>query len=151
MWLRTRKAAGHKPVNSGTIRKRALSKERNIYLAEVSLLAGLVAISVAAAALARPGPSAPPAVGMVDATRRPITETSEFLGRIEAISRVNVAARVTAFLKERLFNEGAFLISRETSGRASTVFADRSATLPKSPVSRHQLTSSCFFRYQSAD
>jgi membrane fusion protein (multidrug efflux system) len=42
----------------------------------------------------------------VEATRRPITETSE-LGRIEAVNRVNVVARVTAFLEQRLFNEGA--------------------------------------------
>jgi membrane fusion protein, multidrug efflux system len=41
----------------------------------------------------------------VEATRRPITETSEFLG--ETINRVNVVARVTAFVERRLFEEGA--------------------------------------------
>jgi membrane fusion protein (multidrug efflux system) len=46
-------------------------------------------------------------VGVVEAIKRPITETSEFLGRIEAVNRVNVVARVTAFLEKRLFNEGA--------------------------------------------
>jgi membrane fusion protein (multidrug efflux system) len=46
-------------------------------------------------------------VGVVEATKRPITETSEFLGRIEAVNRVNVVARVTAFLEKRLFKEGA--------------------------------------------
>lgn len=75
-----------------------------------------VAIRVLAASLvtvltggaARTQPAAPaPSVGIVEATRRPITESSEFLGRIEAINRVNVAARVTAFLEQRLFNEGA--------------------------------------------
>jgi membrane fusion protein (multidrug efflux system) len=45
-------------------------------------------------------------VGVVDATKRPITETSEFLGRIEATNRVNIVARVTAFLENRLFTEG---------------------------------------------
>jgi membrane fusion protein (multidrug efflux system) len=49
----------------------------------------------------------PPAVGIVEAITRPITETSEFLGRVEAVNRVNVVARVTAFLDKRLFNEGA--------------------------------------------
>jgi membrane fusion protein (multidrug efflux system) len=71
------------------------------------LTAGAIAIGAAAAALAQPAPSAPPAVGIVEATKRPITETSEFLGRIEAVNRVNVVARVTAFLEKRLFNEGA--------------------------------------------
>ncbi|MET4275885.1 MULTISPECIES: efflux RND transporter periplasmic adaptor subunit [unclassified Bradyrhizobium] len=51
--------------------------------------------------------AAPPAVGIVEAARRPITESSEFLGRIEAINRVNLVARVTAFLERRLFEEGA--------------------------------------------
>jgi len=45
-------------------------------------------------------------VGVVEAIKRPITETSEFLGRIEAVNRVNVVARVTAFLEKRLFEEG---------------------------------------------
>jgi membrane fusion protein (multidrug efflux system) len=59
------------------------------------------------AARTQSNPSGPPAVGIVEATRRPITETSEFLGRIEAVNRVNVVARVTAFLERRLFEEGA--------------------------------------------
>jgi membrane fusion protein (multidrug efflux system) len=46
-------------------------------------------------------------VGVVEATKRPITEISEFLGRIEAVNRVNVVARVTAFLEKRSFTEGA--------------------------------------------
>jgi membrane fusion protein, multidrug efflux system len=81
-----------------------------MHLAKVAiglLTAGAIAIGAAAAARAQPAPSAPPAVGIVEATKRPITETSEFLGRIEAVSRVNVVARVTAFLEKRLFNEGA--------------------------------------------
>jgi len=81
-----------------------------MYLAEVSirlLAASLVAIFAAGAAWTQPGPGGPPAVGVVEAIRRPITESSEFLGRIEAINRVNVVARVTAFLEQRLFTEGA--------------------------------------------
>jgi membrane fusion protein (multidrug efflux system) len=61
----------------------------------------------ASAALAQPSAGSPPAVGVVEAIKRPITETSEFLGRIEAVNRVNVVARVSAFLEMRLFNEGA--------------------------------------------
>jgi membrane fusion protein (multidrug efflux system) len=60
-----------------------------------------------ATADAQPGPGGPPAVGVVEAVKRPITESNEYLGRIEAINRVNVVARVTAFLEKRNFVEGA--------------------------------------------
>src|SRR6202521_4554937 len=70
------------------------------------LTAGAIVIGATAAARAQPAPSGPPAVGIVEATKRPITETSEFLGRIQGVNRVNVVARVTAFLEKRLFNEG---------------------------------------------
>ena len=74
----------------------------------ISLLtAGAIAVGTPSAARAQPAPSGPPAVGVVEAIKRPITETSEFLGRIEAVNRVNVVARVTAFLEKRLFDEGA--------------------------------------------
>ena len=74
----------------------------------VSLLtAGAIAVGIPSATRAQPAPSGPPAVGVVEAIKRPIIETSEFLGRIEAVNRVNVVARVTAFLEKRLFDEGA--------------------------------------------
>jgi membrane fusion protein, multidrug efflux system len=74
----------------------------------ISLLtAGVIAVGTPSATRAEPATSGPPAVGVVEAIKRPITETSEFLGRIEAVNRVNVVARVTAFLEKRLFNEGA--------------------------------------------
>jgi membrane fusion protein (multidrug efflux system) len=71
------------------------------------LAAGAIAFGAVAATRAQPAASGPPAVGVVEATKRPITEINEFLGRIEAINRVNVVARVTAFLEKRLFAEGA--------------------------------------------
>ncbi len=51
-------------------------------------------------------PAGPPAVGVVRATRQAVTETSEFIGRIQAVDRVSLTARVTAFLEQRLFVEG---------------------------------------------
>ncbi len=48
----------------------------------------------------------PPAVGVVQAKKVPITQTSEFVGRIQAINRVALVSRVTAFLEQRLFTEG---------------------------------------------
>ena len=70
------------------------------------VIAGVLAIGATVSIHAQPAPSGPPAVGVVAAAKRPITETSEFLGRVEAVNRVNVVARVTAFLEKRLFNEG---------------------------------------------
>lgn len=52
------------------------------------------------------GPQGPPAVGIVTADRRPITETSEFVGRIEAVERVAIRARVSGFIEEIAFREG---------------------------------------------
>jgi membrane fusion protein, multidrug efflux system len=51
-------------------------------------------------------PAGPPAVGVVKVDQAKITETSEFVGRVQAIQRVALTARVTAFLEERLFVEG---------------------------------------------
>lgn len=59
----------------------------------------------AAPALAQ-GPAGPPAVGVVTVEPTTITESSEFVGRIQAIQRVALNARVTAFLEQRLFTEG---------------------------------------------
>jgi membrane fusion protein (multidrug efflux system) len=60
------------------------------------------------AANAQPGPGAggPPAVGVAKAERRPVTESSEFTGRIEAVNRVDIRARITGFIQERAFQEG---------------------------------------------
>jgi len=59
------------------------------------------------AAGAQPAPAGPPAVGVVRAERQQITQTDEFIGRIQSIGRVALVARVTAFLEKRLFVEGA--------------------------------------------
>ena len=58
-------------------------------------------------ARAQPAPAGPPAVGVVRAERQQITETDEFIGRIQSIGRVALVARVTAFLEKRQFVEGA--------------------------------------------
>jgi membrane fusion protein (multidrug efflux system) len=46
------------------------------------------------------------AVGTVYAERKPIAKTSDFVGRIEAINRVEVRARVKGYLEAVLFKEG---------------------------------------------
>ncbi|RAX41171.1 efflux RND transporter periplasmic adaptor subunit [Rhizobium tropici] len=54
-----------------------------------------------------PGAGGPPPVGVVTVTETAINETTEFNGRIEATDKVNIVARVSAFLEEQLFTEGA--------------------------------------------
>ena len=71
------------------------------------LVSAGLAVAGVSAAHAQAGPPGPPAVGVFEAVKRPVTETNEFLGRIEAPNRVNVVARVTAFLDKRNFVEGA--------------------------------------------
>lgn len=67
----------------------------------------LIASMLTAAVSARAqDPPPAPAVGVVKAERRAITETTEFVGRVQAVERVDLSARVTAFLDERLFSEG---------------------------------------------
>ena len=45
-------------------------------------------------------------VGTVAAVRKSIAENRDFVGRVEAINRVDVSARVTGYLDEVLFGEG---------------------------------------------
>jgi membrane fusion protein (multidrug efflux system) len=49
----------------------------------------------------------PPAVGVVRVARQEITQSNEFVGRIQSIGRVSLVARVTAYLEKREFVEGA--------------------------------------------
>ncbi len=49
----------------------------------------------------------PPAVGTTTVRRQPVTESSEFIGRVQAIDKVDLVPRVTAFLEEIHFTEGA--------------------------------------------
>ena len=49
---------------------------------------------------------AAPTVNVIPAEKRPITESDRFVGRIQAIERVDVRARVTGYLDKVLFQEG---------------------------------------------
>jgi membrane fusion protein, multidrug efflux system len=60
---------------------------------------------IGAANAQEPQPAAIP-VGTVAASRRPIAETRDFVGRVDAINRVEVHARVTGYLEAVLFREG---------------------------------------------
>ena len=72
------------------------------------ILAGtaVLACGLAASVVAQqPGPAAVP-VGTVTAERKPIARTADFVGRIQAIERVDIQARITGFLEQVLFKEG---------------------------------------------
>lgn len=45
-------------------------------------------------------------VGVVQAVRKPVSKSAEFVGRIEAINRVEIRARVKGYLEAVLFKEG---------------------------------------------
>ncbi len=69
----------------------------------------LLLISAICAALPAYGQQAAPTtvpVGVVKAELKPISKTSDFVGRVEAINRVQINARVKGFLEEVLFKEG---------------------------------------------
>jgi len=71
-------------------------------LASASLSA--VFIFCSAAAMAQGAP--PPTVSVKPVTSRQVTETADFVGRVVAIDKVDIVARVPGFIKERNFNEG---------------------------------------------
>jgi membrane fusion protein (multidrug efflux system) len=58
---------------------------------------------------AQGGGPAPVPVGTVKAERKPITKGLEFVGRVEAINRVEIRARVQGFLEDVLFKEGSMV------------------------------------------
>jgi len=69
----------------------------------------LVAALLAAVAQPLPAmaqPKAAASVGTMAAERRAVSQKTEFVGRMEAIERVELRARVTGFLQEVLFKEG---------------------------------------------
>jgi len=74
-------------------------------IAAAALAAGLMFVASPPARAQFGG--GPPAVGVVKVQQQPMTETNEFVGRIQAIDRVDLVARVTAFIEERRFTEGA--------------------------------------------
>ena len=66
-----------------------------------------LAFLLIAPVVAEVSPQGPPAVGVVAAEYKSITESDEFNGRIQARQRVDLVPRVSAFLDEQLFTEGA--------------------------------------------
>ena len=71
------------------------------------MLAVLLTIAaMAPRALAQGGPGGPPAVGTTIVRQQALTQTDEFVGRVQATNRVALVARVTGFLTKQFFTEG---------------------------------------------
>jgi membrane fusion protein, multidrug efflux system len=72
----------------------------------VSIGVALLICALAAPSLAQqPAPAAVP-VGTVVAARKPIAKVVDFVGRIQAIERVEIQARITGYLENVQFKEG---------------------------------------------
>jgi membrane fusion protein, multidrug efflux system len=68
------------------------------------IIGGFGLIACCAGAMAQGTP--PPAVTVVPVETREVTDTGEFVGRVVAIDKVDVVARVPGFIEERYFTEG---------------------------------------------
>ena len=76
-------------------------------LKQSRIVAALFGLAVLVSPAGAQAPNAgPPAVGVVTVSKKPITETEKFIGRIQAVNRVDLVARVTAFEEEMTFREG---------------------------------------------
>ena len=68
------------------------------------LFAACIVLSGCEAATAQGAP--PPAVSVTPVISRQVTATGDFIGRVVAIDKVDVVARISGFINERNFSEG---------------------------------------------
>lgn len=68
--------------------------------------ARFVAAVLLASAPVLPAHAQAPSVGTVYAVRKPVADTATFVGRIDAVNRVEISARVQGYLEAVLFKEG---------------------------------------------
>ena len=78
---------------------------RNSFLGWSLTIGALTFIARCSAATAQ-GASPPPAVTVTPVVSRQVTETGDFIGRVTAIDKVDIVARVPGFIEQRYFTEG---------------------------------------------
>jgi membrane fusion protein, multidrug efflux system len=89
---------------NGEVRFRSmLMRCRDGACANAAAVATFAFILCHSAAMAQ---SPPPAVSVSPVVSRQVTETADFVGRVVAIDKVDIVARVPGFIKERNFTEG---------------------------------------------
>jgi membrane fusion protein, multidrug efflux system len=76
---------------------------RNV--AKSAAVAGFICIAGCASAAAQGAPP-PPAVTVAPVVTRQVAPTGDFIGRVTAINKVDIVARVAGFIEERNFTEG---------------------------------------------
>jgi membrane fusion protein, multidrug efflux system len=97
-----------RPLDAGE----AMSKRTRPFSKPAGVVSALCAVWIAGGFPVTPAHSqqgaAPQAVpvGTVPAEKKPISRATDFVGRIEAINRVQIKARVTGYLEAILFKEG---------------------------------------------
>ena len=69
-------------------------------------IVGALGLVVSCTAAAAQSASPPPAVSVTPVVSRQVTETGDFIGRVTAVDKVDIVARVSGFIEERLFTEG---------------------------------------------
>ena len=72
---------------------------------EIVVIAALIVVAHCRGAAAQ-GATPPPAVSVMPVVSRQVTETGDFIGRVVAIDKVDVVARVAGFIEQRNFTEG---------------------------------------------
>lgn len=70
-------------------------------------IVGVLMVTAAVAGRAVEAQQPTPAVEVIAVAPRDVTPTAEFVGRVEAVARAELRARVTGFLDKRRFTEGA--------------------------------------------
>src|SRR5262249_31743709 len=80
---------------------------RSRSFAVAAAIGALGSIACTGAAMAQGAP--PPAVTVRPVMSRQVTATGDFIGRVTAIDKVDVVARITGFIQERNFTEGQYV------------------------------------------
>src|SRR5262245_57565201 len=73
-----------------------------------SLLCALAIATSSCVAAAQSAPP-PPAVSVTPVVSRQVTQTIDYIGRLTAVDKVDIVARVEGFLEERNFKEGQYV------------------------------------------
>jgi membrane fusion protein (multidrug efflux system) len=75
-------------------------------LAATAMVISVIAMSSSAVAQDTAKPAAPPSVSVTQVVEKDIRPSISFTGRVQAVDKVELRARVDGFLEKRLFTEG---------------------------------------------